>query len=110
MLVEKARLARGEGDAATLDEISDLLGLGRRQRDRVRQHQDPVIAAPQVAAPDICAGQKSVLQPPMLDQAGEISRRGSNRIILILCARVALAPILACGLAIEQPLHPHARR
>src|SRR6202011_4773204 len=100
MLVEKSRLARGEGDAATLDKVSDLLGLGRRQCDGVGQHQDPIIAAPQFAAPDIYTGQEPMLQSPMLDQAGEIARRGSNRIIPIFGARVALGPILARGFAI----------
>ena len=38
MLVETPRLARRECNAATLDEVPDLLGLGRRQRDGVRQH------------------------------------------------------------------------
>ncbi len=52
MLVELTRLAVGNDHPAALDKATDLGGLARPERDRMRQYQDPIIAT-ELASPDL---------------------------------------------------------
>ena len=45
MLVKLTRLAVGNDHPSALDKVTDLGGLARRERDRMRQYQYPVIAS-----------------------------------------------------------------
>src|SRR5436305_14372664 len=86
----------------------DLAGHARSDLDRMRQYQDPVISK-ELAAPDLFGRHKTMLQAHVLDRMGELPGARSDRVILVLGARSAAAPVLGRRSSIEQPLHAPAR-
>ena len=52
MLVKLTRFAVGNEYPAALDKATDLGGLPRPERDRMRQYEEPIIAT-EIASPDL---------------------------------------------------------
>src|SRR5438270_1699947 len=108
MLVKPTRLAVGNEHPAALDKATDLGGLARAERDRMRQYQGPVIAQ-ELAFPDLLGRHKTMLQAHVLERMGELPRTRSDGVILVLGARSAATPFLRRRSSIEQPFHAPAR-
>ena len=109
MLVKLTRLAVGNDHPAALDKATDLGGLARAERDRMRQYRASDNRHGARRAGFVRMTQTGVAGP-CARRMGKLPRARSDRVILILRARSAPAPFLGRRSSVEQPLDAPARR
>ena len=111
VLVEHPRFGVGDDDAAAFDEGPDRPKLPSGKRNRMRENENAVVAALQLAMLDELGRDETRLKTHML-QGLRVPNHGraDDARVLIGIGNVARRPGVALRFPIEQPLGPQACR